>query len=39
MTVEEDGSTNYDFSDQNENFGSRQVYVHSKLGGTKIIQT
>ena len=27
MTVEEDGSTNYDLADQNENFGSRQVYV------------
>ena len=27
MTVEEDGAANYDLADQNENFGSRQVYV------------
>ena len=27
LTVEEDGSSNYDLADQNENFGSRQVYV------------
>jgi hypothetical protein len=27
MTVEEDGAANYDLADQNENFGSRNVYV------------
>lgn len=27
MTVEVDGSPNYDLADQNENFGSRNVYV------------
>ena len=27
LTVEEDGAANYDLADQNENFGSRQVYV------------